>query len=106
MIYQSNTHKDNVLQVALSPGDGLLLEKVAYDNYNSLTTTKYPIMLALVSQKQELEEFRKEIVSYIAQREIKDRAFTRWLCWFDDHKEDYYISLNKQNADNTEKQDG
>lgn len=29
-----NSHKDNVMQIALAPGDGLMLERVAYDKYN------------------------------------------------------------------------
>ena len=37
--FVDNTHLDNSLQVALSPGDGLLLERVAYDQYNSLPQT-------------------------------------------------------------------
>ena len=40
-----------------------------------------------------MDSYRKELVSYIARREIKDRAFASWLCWFDDHKEEYYASL-------------
>ena len=47
---------------------------MAYDNYNRLGTTKEPIMLKLVTQRKEVEEYRKEIVSYIARREITDRA--------------------------------
>jgi len=42
-----NTRKDNVLRIALAPGDGLLCEKVAYDKYNELSTTKDPIMVKL-----------------------------------------------------------
>jgi len=38
--FVANTHKDNHLQVALAPGDGLLLEKVAYDRYNDLKDSK------------------------------------------------------------------
>lgn len=30
----ANTLKDNVVNVAIAPGDGLLLEKVGYDKYN------------------------------------------------------------------------
>lgn len=30
----NNTFNDNKINVALAPGDGLLLEKVAYDKYN------------------------------------------------------------------------
>jgi tRNA U38,U39,U40 pseudouridine synthase TruA len=32
--FQDNTMKDNTVNVALAPGDGLLLEKVCYDKYN------------------------------------------------------------------------
>ena len=104
-----------MLQVALAPGDGLLLENVAYDNYNRQTTTKFPVMMQMVHQKAEVEAFRKEIVSYIAQREIKERAFTCWLCYLDDNKEDYYIQLKKTSegenkllsvADNKSESDG
>jgi len=45
----ANTHKDNVMQTVLAPGDGLLLEKVGYDKYNTLSTTELPVMLKLVS---------------------------------------------------------
>lgn len=34
--FLSNTLKDNVMNVALAPGDGLLLEKVCYDKYNEI----------------------------------------------------------------------
>jgi tRNA pseudouridine38-40 synthase len=49
--FVENTLKDNVLMVCLAPGDGLLCEKVAYDKYNELTTTKEPIMVKLKIQK-------------------------------------------------------
>ena len=46
----ANTLKDNVVNVALAPGDGLLLEKVGYDKYNSLENNKKNnIMVQLVS---------------------------------------------------------
>lgn len=63
--YLENTHRDNVLSVALSPGDGLLLERVAYDKYNTISTTKHPVMVRLVKQKEEIDQFRREIVSFI-----------------------------------------
>lgn len=50
-------------------------------------------MIKTVAQKAEVDAYRKELVSYIAQREIKDRAFTRWLCYFDDNKENHYVTL-------------
>ena len=89
-----NTHRDNSLNVALSPGDGLLLERVAYDNYNHLPTTQQPVMIRTVAQQREVDDYRKTLLSYIAEREIRDKAFTRWLCYFDDNKEDYYVTLS------------
>ena len=104
MSYLENTHKDNVLSVALSPGDGLLLERVAYDKYNTISTTVHPVMVRLVKQKEEIDHFRKEIVSYICQREVVAKAFTRWLCYFDDHREEFYVSLNpKKSAESGDK---
>lgn len=97
-----NSHKENSLAVALSPGDGLLLELVAYDNYNRLPSTENPIMIKTRAQKEEVDTYRKGLVSYIAEREIKDRAFTCWLCWFDDHKEEYYASLSGNSNDHVE----
>ena len=32
--YLKNTFTNNGVLVALAPGDGLMLEKVSYDNYN------------------------------------------------------------------------
>lgn len=48
--FVANTHRDNVMQTILAPGDGLFLERVAYNKYNSLSTTKEPVMLKLVAQ--------------------------------------------------------
>ena len=53
-------------------------------------------MLKLVSQEEEVFEYRKYIVSYIAKREIQQKAFTCWLCYFDDNREDYYVPLTKK----------
>ena len=89
--FVANTHRDNTLQVALSPGDGLLLERVAYDTYNHLPSTQLPIMIRTVAQKKEVDAYRNVLLSYIAEKEIKHQAFTRWLCYFDDNKEDYYV---------------
>ena len=41
------------------------------------------------------------MLSYIAQREIEDKAFTRWLCYFDDNKEDYYVTLKEGGGEGT-----
>ena len=51
-----NTLRDNKVNVALAPGDGLLLEKVAYDKYNDIKQNKKSeIMIRLVSQNQEIQ---------------------------------------------------
>mmetsp|Transcript_15811 Transcript_15811/g.11472 ORF Transcript_15811/g.11472 Transcript_15811/m.11472 type:complete len:151 (+) Transcript_15811:830-1282(+) len=36
----ANTQRDNTVNVALAPGDGLLLEKVCYDKYNEVNSKK------------------------------------------------------------------
>ena len=100
--FLENAHRDNSLTVALSPGDGLLLEMVAYENYNHLPTTKEPIMIKTVAQKAEVDAYRKTLLSYIAKREVADKAFTRWLCHFDDNKEDYYACLAGTTDDNVQ----
>ena len=92
----SNCHRNNKLLIALSPGDGLLLEKVAYEKYNYLPQTTAPIMISLVSTKKEILDFRNEIAKFIAQREFKDQAFTRWLSWFDDNRENHYIDWDPE----------
>ena len=55
-------HKNETMNVAMAPGDGLMLEKVGYDKYNTLPQTKEPVMLKLVSQKHEVDRFRDGIV--------------------------------------------
>jgi tRNA U38,U39,U40 pseudouridine synthase TruA len=45
-----NSLKNNTVNVALAPGDGLMLEKVCYDKYNALTANKKSdIMIKLVT---------------------------------------------------------
>eukprot|EP00350_Pseudokeronopsis_sp_OXSARD2_P006652 CAMPEP_0170564558 /NCGR_PEP_ID=MMETSP0211-20121228/73596_1 /TAXON_ID=311385 /ORGANISM="Pseudokeronopsis sp., Strain OXSARD2" /LENGTH=61 /DNA_ID=CAMNT_0010884187 /DNA_START=210 /DNA_END=392 /DNA_ORIENTATION=- len=59
--------RDNTVNVALAPGDGLLLEKVCYDKYNELNNKKKnEIMLTLVKQSEEVQDFREEILRHIA----------------------------------------
>jgi tRNA U38,U39,U40 pseudouridine synthase TruA len=49
--FMENTMKDNTVNVAIAPGDGLLLEKVCYDKYNETNPhKKNEIMITLVSQ--------------------------------------------------------
>ena len=75
-----NSLRDNVMSVALAPGDGLLLERVCYDKYNAnKKDIKNEIMIKYVAANQEVKEFREQLVRHIAKREIDDKAFTKWL---------------------------
>lgn len=95
--FLNHTFKDNFFNVALAPGDGLLLEEVCYDKYNTLNDNKKgEIMLKYVAQSAEVRLFREDIVRQIAKRELVHKAFSRWLCQFDDFCEDYYIPRPKQ----------
>ena len=59
-------------------------------------------MIRTRAQQDEVDAYRKELVCYIAQREIKDKAFTSWLCWFDDQKEDYYVCRSGSGTEQVE----
>lgn len=88
-----NTFTHNGFNVALAPGDGLMLERVAYDRYNEFNAAKKSdIMVMRVNQTEEIESYRKSIVSHIAKRELESRAYLCWLSWFDDNCETYYIT--------------
>lgn len=92
-----NTQTDNQMNVALAPGDGLLLEKVCYDKYNEINLNKKnDIMLSLVSQTKEVQDFREDIVRHIAKRELDNRAFVCWLSYFDDFCDEYYVVRKEQ----------
>lgn len=91
-MFMSNSFKENGVFVALAPGDGLMLEKVAYDKYNEHNTDKKSeIMIQRVTQTNELSEYRKLLVCHIAKRELQTKAYTNWLSWFDDNCTEYYI---------------
>lgn len=95
-----NSQRDNVVNVALAPGDGLLLERVCYDKYNAnKRDLKNDIFIKYVAAHQEVKEFKEQLVRHIAQREIADKAFTKWLSQFDDYSEDYYIDKPPQAAE-------
>ena len=49
-------------------------------------------MIQRVSQTQELNQYRKMLVSHIAKRELKSRNYIGWLSWFDDNCTDHYIT--------------
>ena len=53
-------------------------------------------MLKFVAQSNEVKTFREDIVRHIAKRELTDRAYSRWLCQFDNFCEDYYIIVPEQ----------
>ena len=91
--FLANTMTNNGVLVALAPGDGLMLERVAYDRYNEFNTEKKAdIMVQRVGQTNELEAYRKQLVSHIAQRELKAKAFVAWMSWFDDTCADHYVT--------------
>ena len=42
-------------------------------------------------QKEELEDYRKQLVSHIAQRELKNKVYISWISWFDDNTTTYFM---------------
>lgn len=47
--FQERTMKENKMDIALAPGDGLMLEKVCYDSFNKSNKKKDEIRLTLVT---------------------------------------------------------
>jgi hypothetical protein len=39
-----------------------------------------------------LNLYREAIVSHVAAREIRHRAFIKWLSWFDDNCAEYFVT--------------
>ena len=75
-----NTLRDNVVNVALAPGDGLMLERVCYDKYNAnKKDKKNDIMIKLVAQSKEVQDYREMLIRHIAKREIEEKAFIKWM---------------------------
>lgn len=60
--FQTNTMNENKMDIALAPGDGLMLEMVCYDSFNKSNKVKEPIRVSLSEQKQQVEEFRTGII--------------------------------------------
>lgn len=58
--FLANTFTENGVNVALAPGDGLMLERVAFDRYNEFNKAKkQDVMIQLVQQTEEIEQYRK-----------------------------------------------
>lgn len=97
--FLASSFTNNGVNIALAPGDGLMLEKVNYDRYNQFNTTKKnDVMIQRVSQTEELARYREAIVSHVAQRELKNRAYIRWLSWFDDNGDEHFITKPRLDA--------
>jgi tRNA U38,U39,U40 pseudouridine synthase TruA len=93
--FQARTMQENKLEIALAPGDGLMLEQVCYDSFNQSAKKKDEIRLTLVTQKEEQQKFRESIISHMLKSEIEERKFSKWLITFDSFCEDYYVQLEK-----------
>eukprot|EP00997_Jenningsia_sp_PLL12_P008136 NODE_485_length_1697_cov_106.109830_g403_i0.p1 GENE.NODE_485_length_1697_cov_106.109830_g403_i0~~NODE_485_length_1697_cov_106.109830_g403_i0.p1 ORF type:complete len:146 (+),score=44.46 NODE_485_length_1697_cov_106.109830_g403_i0:1107-1544(+) len=93
--FHLNTMKENRMDIALAPGDGLMLEKVCYDSFNRSNKCKEGIELKLVEQKEELEAFRITIVQHMIKQEVSERKFSKWLSDFDTKADGYYINLER-----------
>lgn len=43
---------------------------------------------------EEIAEYRKALVKHIVKRELQERAFMKWMSWFDDHRSDYLVNMD------------
>lgn len=84
-----NSLKDNDVNVPTAPGEGLMLNRVAYDRYNEKQRDlKYPIK-PWDSKLDEVESYRVDLVKYICSTEKNTTAFTQWLGWMHEAKSNF-----------------
>lgn len=66
-----------------------MLNRVNYDVYNERIVDK-AIDRELVEPwkgvEDEIENYRQEIVEFISKTESEEGAFSKWICWLQDHK--------------------
>jgi tRNA pseudouridine38-40 synthase len=76
-----NSFKDNEVNVPTAPGEGLMLNRVAYDRYNRERHGLKEMIRPWDSKLEEIEEYRVELVNYICSTEKQTYAFSKWLAW-------------------------
>ncbi len=60
-----NSLKDNCMNVPTAPGEGLMLNRVAFDRYNKYQKELKVPVLPFEHKKEDMEEFRKGLVKFI-----------------------------------------
>ena len=73
-----NSFKANKYSMSLSPGEGLILQRVSYDKYNEIKKQKKMEVRIMDIHKDELEAFKKELIAEIANSEIINHSFSDW----------------------------
>ena len=79
--YIENTLTKNKSNIWLAPSEGLMLDRITFENYNN--KKDIPMKLEVTqSMEKEVEEFKaKTIIPTITKADIEDEVFTKWLKW-------------------------
>ena len=93
--YIDNSLKHNSMKIPIAPGEGLMLNRVAYDHYNSIKdhrkSNKGEVSVPDCPKlKRELEDFRLDLVRFVGSQEREKQVFARWLAMLDYNKDDYF----------------
>ncbi|CAD8178392.1 unnamed protein product [Paramecium pentaurelia] len=73
-----NTFFKNQLRIILAPAEGLFLNRISFEGYN----TKFDIPQRLEIEEEDqikIDQFRPTIVDFICEQEIKNQTFSNWL---------------------------
>ena len=95
--FLENTFTKYRLPIVLAPGDGLLLERVNYEKLNETKPNSPDIVITSTSQLEEIADYRKALVKHIFKRELQERAFMKWMSWFDDHRDEFLVNMDDYN---------
>ncbi|CAI2369506.1 unnamed protein product [Moneuplotes crassus] len=84
-----NSLKDNQINVPTAPGEGLMLNRVAFDRYNKYQRELKAPILPFEHKKEEMEEFRVGLVKFICSTEKNTNCFTKWLGWMHEARSNF-----------------
>ena len=84
-----NSLKDNDTNIPTAPGEGLMLNRVAFDRYNYHKKELKDPIEPWDHKLEEIEKFRVELVNFIWATEKNTHAFTQWLAWMHESKSNF-----------------
>lgn len=88
--YMNQSFLSEKMEVPKAPAEGLYLRKIDYSRYNDRKLLKKNSLCLTEEDDKSMDDFCDVIIKDIEQREIKDKAFSKWQWRFDYFKDHIY----------------